>query len=703
MKRTFAFLFAICVVLAARQVAFLPGAAVADDALIEFGAIDVATLHAQGAEVTREGVALHIATGTTHDWPGVEFRSEVGAWDLSAYTFAALDVRNLGSEPVEVHLKFQRQGDRGGKAALHGAVAVPPAERRTLRIPVSKRMTEQLGERLFGMRGYPGRWFERRGTGVADIVRISVFLAKPSADHVFEITNLRAGGEETDWRAWDDAKLFPLVDRYGQFVHRDWQGKIHADADLAERRKQEAADLAAYPGPEGWNQYGGWAAGPQLEATGRFRVEKRGGTWWLVDPLGRLFWSHGADCVRSTTGYTPITDRRHYFAALPEEGSPAAVFYSRGNWAPHGYYHGRGAYRTFNFTGANLQRKYGDGWRPTFNELCHRRLRSWGMNTVANWSDPEIYGLRKTPYVTTIHGRSRQIEGSEGYWGKFPDPFDPSLAEALAKALEAKGDTVGDPWCLGYFVGNELSWGDELSLADATLRSPADQPAKTVFVDDLEAKYKTIDKLNQSWGAEHASWGALLQSTAGPDREKARADLAAFYTRIAEEYFRVCRDAVRAADPGGLYLGCRFAWVNDQAAQAAGKFCDVVSYNRYRDSVADFRLPEGVDKAVVIGEFHFGALDRGMLHTGLRPVEDQQARAAAYRSYVEGALKNPWIVGTHWFQYGDQATTGRGDGENYQIGLLDICDTPYAKTVEACRQVGYAMYGTRAAADHRSQ
>jgi hypothetical protein len=52
-------------------------------------------------------------------------------------------------------------------------------------------------------------------------------------------------------------------------------------------------------------------------------------------------------------------------------------------------------------------------------------------------------------------------------------------------------------------------------------------------------------------------------------------------------------------------------------------------------------------------------------------------------------------VGTHWFQYRDQATTGRGDGENYQIGLVDICDTPYPETIDAVRQTGLLMYDYR--------
>lgn len=60
--------------------------------------------------------------------------------------------------------------------------------------------------------------------------------------------------------------------------------------------------------------------------------------------------------------------------------------------------------------------------------------------------------------------------------------------------------------------------------------------------------------------------------------------------------------------------------------------------------------------------------------------------------HIEDALNHPNIVGAHWFQFRDQAVTGRGDGEDYQIGFLDICDTPYWETINACREVGYRMY-----------
>lgn len=155
------------------------------------------------------------------------------------------------------------------------------------------------------------------------------------------------------------------------------------------------------------------------------------------------------------------------------------------------------------------------------------------------------------------------------------------------------------------------------------------------------------------------------------------------------------RDAIKAVAPNQLYLGCRFAWGNDLADRAAGKYCDVISYNLYRRTVADFKNASG-DKPLIIGEFHFGALDRGMFHTGLVPVDNQAARAQAYRDYVLGALKHPQFVGTHWFQWMDEPVTGRVyDEENYQIGFVDVADTPYQETIAASRDVGSKLYPSK--------
>jgi hypothetical protein len=171
-------------------------------------------------------------------------------------------------------------------------------------------------------------------------------------------------------------------------------------------------------------------------------------------------------------------------------------------------------------------------------------------------------------------------------------------------------------------------------------------------------------------------------------------DLGAFYTRVAEQYFRTVREAIQGIAPNQLYLGCRFAWVNARAAASAAKYCDVVSYNLYRASVADFQFNGGADVPLIIGEFHLGALDRGLFHPGLVAMPNQQTRAETYKAYVLSALHHPQFVGCHWFQYFDEPTTGRTyDEENYQIGFVDIADTPYAEMIAACREVGYSLYG----------
>jgi len=656
--------------------------------------VDVAALRSDDVKVSfvpaGRGRAMRMDTGHTRPWPGVTLPAPAGTWDLSKREYVAVDVVNVGKRAVRVYCRVDNPGADGRRNCTTSSLALGPGSRGTIKASLysgSVRLVPPV--QIIGMRGTP------TGPGPLDpanVTQLLIFVARPKTDHAFTIDNVRAGGTARVMSAKD---FFPFIDEFGQYIHKDWPGKTHSTADLAKHRKAEAADLAAHPGPKGWNTYGGWADGPTLDATGFFHAAKHKGKWWLVDPEGRLFWSHGADCVRPYHATTPITDRKHYFKDLPAAGSPFVRFYGKGSWGPHGYYKGK-TYESFSFSCANLLRKYGPDWRTAYADVTHRRIRSWAMNTIGNWSDETIRLKRRTPYVVDIHCRSRPIEGSKGYWRQFPDVFDAGFRRALRKRLDReKHSTAGDAWCIGYFVDNELSWGSETSLAEAALASPPDQPAKTAFVADLKAKYGAVDKLNAAWGARHASWEALPASRAAPDRRRAGADLKAFTTRIAETYFRICREEVKRIAPKNMYLGCRFAWVNDRAATAAAKYCDAIGYNLYRDDVAGFRPGGGVDRPVIVGEFHFGALDRGMFHTGLRPTGSQNERAARYKSYVRGALRNPYLVGTHWFQYGDQATTGRGDGENYQIGFVDVCDTPYPETVAAARQVGADMYAYR--------
>lgn len=660
----------------------------------DFDATNSATADAKASVVKR---VLRIETSPSAAWPGVTLRAPKGTWDLSQFASVSMRVRNVGDKSVSVNCRVDNEGADGVNHCVTGSTTIGPGAEATLTVPLKRYSEDKLNGKLFGMRGYPKSLAREETVDPSRVTQLLVFVAKPSSPHAWEIDDVRAEGSFVPPTALakDAEAFFPFIDAFGQYRHRNWPGKVLSPEDLKARRETEAKELRADCGPTEWDEFGGWAKGPQLKATGFFRTERHDGKWWLVDPEGRLFWSHGIDCVRMLDA-TPIEERETWFEDFPGARQEFATFVSRG-FALKGHYAGR-TVKTFSFAGANLRRKYGADWRSGFNDVAHRRLRSWGLNTIGNWSDEAVRLQKKTPYVDAIgSGKARKIEGSEGYWGKFADVFDTSFRDGLRESMLSKhGKSAGDPWCIGYFSDNEIAWGDDLSLAVAALQSPSDQPAKRSFIAELKLKYGEIAKLNETWGATYDSWQALTDSRGKPDTKKARVDLEAFYTRIAEEYFRVARDVIKEVAPNQLHLGCRFAWVNSRAAAAAVKYCDVVSYNLYRRSVSDFQFNGGADVPLIIGEFHFGALDRGMFHTGLVSTASQADRAQTYADYVSGALKHPQFVGCHWFQYQDQPTTGRVyDEENYQIGFVDIADTPYSEIVTASRGVAATMYKTR--------
>ncbi|MBL9136632.1 MAG: beta-galactosidase [Verrucomicrobiales bacterium] len=641
---------------------------------------------------------LRVTTGTREAWPGVAMVAPTGRWDLSSNAWVAVRLRNSGTREIKVFCRVDNPGADGERLCVTADLTLAPGTSGSLRVPLERWRAETLGGRLFGMRGYPAGPGKEGSLDPARVSQLLLFLARPTESAVFEVERVSAEGRYQKPTAWgsDAEPYFPFIDTLGQYRHRDWPGKVPAVEELAVRRADEARSLAANPGPTHWSRYGGWLGGPRLKGTGFFRVTQHQNRWWLVDPEGYLFWSHGVDCVMMLD-YTPVEEREAWFLDFPGKQPEFARFLATDHFSLKGHYAGQRP-RSFSFAGANLARKYGTNWTAVYPEVVHRRLRAWGLNTIGNWSNGQVTRRRQTAYTDTVQSDGvPTIEGSEGYWGKFPDVFASEFAQGVERAMGAKrGGSAGDPWCLGYFSDNEMSWGDETSLSEAALRSPPEQAAKKAFLDDLRGKYRDVTMLNAKWGTDYQDWEAVRVGRTSPDRERARDDLEAFYSRTAETYFRTVRDAIRAVAPGQLYLGCRFAWVNARAAAAAAKFCDVVSYNIYRRGVDDFVFNGGADVPLIIGEFHFGALDRGMFHTGLVPVPSQEARAEAYRAYVEGALLHRQFVGTHWFQWQDEPVTGRVyDEENYQIGFVDVCDSPYPETINAVRSVGSRMYELR--------
>jgi hypothetical protein len=326
-----------------------------------------------------------------------------------------------------------------------------------------------------------------------------------------------------------------------------------------------------------------------------------------VDPVGRLFFSTGITCV-DISQHSSTAGREYMFA---DAGT-----------------HGR-----FDANQNNLQRKYGPGYNDTARANAHRRLRSWGVNTMASWSEWFITGQgaphteQRTPYTINLGYSSPKIAGSS-----FPDVFSPLFRQGVRAGVIASAHLNNDPFLLGVFVDNELDWNTHCNASVASL------------------------------------------------------------------YFSTVREELRRVLPNKLYLGAKQGYPSAAVLTAAAKYADVVSYDHYMYTASPAPGATSIDSPLLFAEFHFGSTDVGMLHPGLRPTSNQQQRAEAYQLYLRTALKNPQCVGAHYFQYMDEPTAGRGDGENYQIGWVDAADTPYPELVAAGRKIGTDMYSIAAAA-----
>ena len=144
-----------------------------------------------------------------------------------------------------------------------------------------------------------------------------------------------------------------------------------------------------------------------------------------------------------------------------------------------------------------------------------------------------------------------------------------------------------------------------------------------------------------------------------------------------------------------MILGMRWAWISDPYLVEGWENFDVFSINCYAvdpTSAIQNIVDLGVDLPVMIGEFHFGALDAGLPATGLEGVLSQRDRGIAYRHYCEKAAAHPNGVGCHYFQCYDQFVLGRFDGENYNIGLFDICSQPYPNMMEQIKRCSSEIY-----------
>jgi agarase len=428
----------------------------------------------------------------------------------------------------------------------------------------------------------------------------------------------------------------------------------------------------------GRDRWGGWT-GVERTATGRFRVEEVDGVWWFITPDGHGFFSAGVNNVNPNGDFSPPIGTRPY------QDNILALY----------------------------------GTKEAWQEVTYDRLQRWNFNTVGAFGPIDIHvGRRPYTPIRDFHQAAPAVPGwPAGQTGKlvrdFFDPAWPTGAAARAADLQYCAD---DPFCVGAFTDNELPWGPSVfmvgTFVDAYMTLPADAPGKLALQQFFEDRYSNdITAFNAGWELALTSFDDLQGlDTLGSDiacEPAARTDdRRAFMRRVAERYFSVVHDALRALDPELLILGTRFTTtaLGPDLVTAAAPYVDVLSVNHYLlaqgalnifagnggvryeyffldnrfEDLATIHALSGRPLMITEYTIRTPTPDVPVLFPPFFPTFDTQAeRTDAYEEYQRQVLSRPYMIGTHWFEYWDQPATGRGDGENSRFGVVDIEDTVY--------------------------
>ncbi len=476
----------------------------------------------------------------------------------------------------------------------------------------------------------------------------------------------------------------PYVDQFGQWTSRNWKGKIRSESHLKRKLTRFSEKSSQSDWPEGWSNYGGWKE-LKFKGTGFFRTHFDGRRWWFVDPEGYAFLSTGIDCVRPSVSAT-ITGREELFEWLPEKNDAVlGQAYQR---------HSKIKAISLDFAKANLLRVFEDDWLLNWNKMIEGFLKNHRFNTIGNWSDEGFINHSDIPFVFQMKDFPRT---NILVFRDFPDVFSSEYLEAAKKYAQQLKPYKDNRYMIGYFLRNEPHWafGDH-NLAYEMLKTKQKSATKKEFVAWLKSKYKNrIDLFNKSWRLKLASFAELQDvSFKRLPSQMAGADMKEFSGLMVDQYLSVVVREVKRVDPNHLNLGMRYAWISSDLCYRAGNHFDVFSINGYHKPgppPTDL-IMQKTGKPVLIGEFHFGAIDRGLPATGIQGVEDQRARGDAYQYYVEQGFTRPELIGIHYFQLYDQPISGRFDGENYQIGFLDICHSPYKQFTRDARMANEKVY-----------
>jgi hypothetical protein len=389
---------------------------------------------------------------------------------------------------------------------------------------------------------------------------------------------------------------------------------------------------------------------------------------WLVSPTGKRFFSLGV-CV-----FSQGSDRKSYDSANP-------------SFAAWQHYESPDAWAT-----ANVQ-----------------RLKSWGFTTLGGWSDYKIvehsgeHGLWMTPAMAI------GVKSGAPWFDMWDDRVISRIEELAKEAIVPLRD---DPHVIGYYSDNEIGWWNAILWKMALEQPPSSgqrqrliRLARETYGNDWEKLVGDFEPQNAASWQELDQGGMLWLRPGGNGIRTMRR----FLGLVAERYYQVMRDTIHKFDPDAMYLGDRYqSFYYPEVATASRRNVDIVSTNlnaswndgTFAKSYLD-TLHALTGKPVLVSEFYMAAAENGSGNknatSGFPTVATQPERATAAAKTINALLRLPYVVGADWFQYYDEPPKGREDGEDYNFGLVDIHNRPYAEVTATFASADVSKLKSKAA------
>lgn len=504
----------------------------------------------------------------------------------------------------------------------------------------------------------------------------------------------------------------PLVDKFGQKIEGEWKGKIHSEDELTRYLKKELAWAKTYDPsaqhPE-LDSYGGWKQ-LSFEKRDHFYLHHDGKRYWLVDPEGNAFFSNGI-CYGNRTGiYGMVDSMRSLFAELPDPKDPLfSKAYTTADSIPeyikrNGKENGKHRLM-FNFARANMLRVFGEDWFDAWVCLNTARMKAWGFNTISvgvnNYSDErteDFLRAARMPYCITL----KDFPKTEPLlFRDFPDVFSPDYEAQCEQYASQLLPYADDRYLIGCFLTNEPEWmfQKDVNVAERAMAYPVMTHSKRYILAYLKEKYGTVTQLNRAFGTAFPDFAALEAPLPHLD-ETSREAAEVFHSlreRFIGRYCAVPTAAIRRIAPHALNLGMRYASAERESDFDGQTYADVFSFNCYSwEPDEKFRIAsQFLQRPFLVGEWHAGSSDCGMLSNALVSQPTQAERGKYCAEYMRSALTNPLCVGVHYFEWNDQPLLGRFDGENFQLGLVDVCLHPYDDCIRIFSEINRRMYSLR--------